>query len=116
MATIPCSDSNQSLSTIHALVVDDFEPFRRVVCSTLRRRPGLQVVGEASDGLEAVQKAAGLKPDLILLDVGLPTLNGIEGSYRISRVVPDSRILFVSQNNDVDVVRAVLCNNARGYV
>ena len=116
MATIPCSDSNQSLSTIHALVVDDFEPFRRFVCSTLGRRPGLQVVGEASDGLEAVQKAEKLKPDLILLDVGLPTLNGIEASHRISRVVPDSKILFVSQNNDVDVLRAVLGNSARGYV
>jgi DNA-binding NarL/FixJ family response regulator len=116
VATIPCSDGNQSRSTVHALVVDDFEPFRRFVCSTLGRRPGLRVVGEASDGLEAVQKAEELKPDLILLDVGLPTLNGIEASHRISRVAPDSKILFVSQNNDVDVVRAVLGNNARGYV
>jgi len=76
----------------------------------------LQVVGEASDGLEAVQKAEELKPDLILLDVGLPTLNGIEASHQISKVVPDSKILFVTQNNDADVARAALGNRARGYV
>jgi chemotaxis response regulator CheB len=59
-------------------VVDDYEPFRRFICSTLLKRPDLQVVGEASDGLEAVQKAEELQPDLIVLDIGLPTLNGIE--------------------------------------
>ena len=116
MATIPCSDSNQSLSTIHALVVDDFEPFRRFVCSTLGTRPGLQVVGEASDGLEAVQKAEELQPDLILLDIGLPTLNGIEAAHRISRLVPSAKILFVSQENDMDVVAAALSNGAKGYL
>ena len=58
-----------------ALVVDDFKPFRRFLCSTLQSRPDLQVIGEASDGLEAVEKAEALKPDLILLDIGLPRLN-----------------------------------------
>ncbi len=116
MATIPCTDGNQSLSTIHALVVDDFEPFRRFVCSTLGTRPGLQVVGEASDGLEAVQKAEELKPDLILLDIGLPTLTGIEVSQRISRVAPHAKIVFVTQEADPEVVRAVLDHSPRGYV
>jgi len=76
----------------------------------------LQVVGETSDGLEAVQKAEELKPDLILLDVGLPTLYGIEASHQISKVVPNSKILFVTQNNDADVARAAIGNSARGYV
>ena len=73
-------------SQVHVLVVDDYEPFRRLVCSTLQKRPELQVIGEASDGLEAVQKAEELKPDLILLDIGLPTLNGIAfpAEYRCS--------------------------------
>ena len=66
-----------------ALVVDDFEPFRRFVCSKLESRPDLQVIGEASDGLEAVEKAQALKPDLILLDIGLPSLNGIEAASYI---------------------------------
>ena len=103
-------------SSVRILVVDDYEPFRRVVCATLAVRPELQVVGEASDGLEAVQKAEELQPDLILLDIGLPTLNGIEAAHRISRLVPAARILFVSQENDTDVVAAALSNGAKGYL
>ena len=83
-------------SSIRVLVVDDYEPFRRFVCSTLESRPDLRVVGEASDGLEAVEKAQALKPDLILLDIGLPSLNGIEAAHRISRLIPTATILFVS--------------------
>jgi DNA-binding NarL/FixJ family response regulator len=116
VATIPFSDGNQSRAAIRALVVDDFQPFRQFVCSMLGRISGLQIICESSDGLEAVQKAEEMRPDLILLDVGLPTLNGIEASHRISRVVPGSKILFVTQNNDADVARAVLSNGARGYV
>ena len=101
---------------VRVLVVDDYEPFRRFVCSTLQERPELQVIGEASDGLEAVQKAEELKPDLILLDIGLPTLNGIDVSRRISMVVPAAKILVVTQNNDADVARAVLSDGASGYV
>ena len=103
-------------SSVRILVVDDYEPFRRVVCATLAVRPELQVVGEASDGLEAVQKAEELQPDLILLDIGLPTLNGIEAAHRISRLVPAAKILFVSQENDTDVVAAALSNGAKGYL
>jgi len=72
--TIPFSDRNQSRATVRALVVDDFPPFRQFVCSTLGRIPGMQIIGEASDGLEAVQKATELQPDLICLDIGMPTL------------------------------------------
>jgi len=103
-------------SEVCVLVVDDYEPFRRFVCSTLQKRPELQVIGEASDGLEAVQKAEELKPDLILLDIGLPTLDGIDASRRISMVVPGAKILVVTQNNDADVARAVLSDGASGYV
>lgn len=103
-------------SQVRVLVVDDYEPFRRFVCSTLQKRPELQVIGEASDGLEAVQKAEELKPDLILLDIGLPTLDGIDASRRISMVVPGAKILVVTQNNDADVARAVLSDGASGYV
>jgi DNA-binding NarL/FixJ family response regulator len=97
-------------------VVDDFEAFRRFVCSELGKRPELQIIGEASDGLEAVRKAAELQPDLITLDVGLPTLNGIEAAKRIHRVASSAKILFLTQNNDTDVVRAALRNGAKGYV
>jgi len=103
-------------SSIRVLVVDDYEPFRRFICSNLESRPDLQVVGEASDGLEAVEKAQALKPNLILLDIGLPSLNGIEAAQRISGLIPTATILFVSQIRDADVVREALSNGAKGYV
>jgi DNA-binding NarL/FixJ family response regulator len=76
----------------------------------------LQVIDEASDGLEAVQKAEELQPDLILLDIGLPKLNGIDAAHQILGLVPTVNILFVSQNSNADVVEAALCNGAKGYV
>ena len=103
-------------SSIRVLVVDDYEPFRQFVCSRLESRPDLQVIGEAADGLEAVEKAQALKPDLILLDIGLPSLNGVEAAHRMSRIIPTSTILFVSQISDADVVQECLSNGAKGYV
>src|SRR5271170_729402 len=93
-------------SIVRLLVVDDYEPFRRFVRSTLGQRPDLQVIGEASDGLEAVHKAEELKPDLIVLDIGLPTLNGIEVAQRIRKLRPECKILFMSQGSSVNVVQA----------
>jgi DNA-binding NarL/FixJ family response regulator len=104
------------LSHFRVLVVDDYRPWRRSICNILKTRLGLQLVGEASDGLEAVQKAEELKPDLILLDIGLPKQNGIEVENRISQLVPSAKVLFVSANNDADVLRAALSNGAQGYV
>jgi DNA-binding NarL/FixJ family response regulator len=103
-------------SAVRILVVDDSEPWRQHIYSLLKKSLELHVVGEASDGLEAVQIAEELKPDLILLDIGLPGLNGIEAQKRLCQVVPSAKILFVSQNNDTEVARAVLGKGARGYV
>jgi two-component system nitrate/nitrite response regulator NarL len=104
------------MSSVSVLVVEDYEPFRQYVCSTLGKRTELQIVGEVSDGLEAVQKAQVLLPDLILLDLGLPTLGGIEAARRIRELSPQSRILFVSQDTSVHVVRGALAEGAKGYV
>jgi CheY-like chemotaxis protein len=76
----------------------------------------LQIVGETSDGLEAVYKAEELQPDLIVLDIGLPTLNGIEAARRIREVSPESRILFISQESSADLVQEALALGALGYV
>jgi DNA-binding NarL/FixJ family response regulator len=108
--------SDGQLSSVRIFVVDDYKPFRRWVCSTLEAWPRFQVIGEASDGLEAVQKAENLQPDLILLDIGMPALNGIEAARRILRFVPAAKILFLSQQNDPDIVAKALSNGAKGYV
>jgi DNA-binding NarL/FixJ family response regulator len=97
------------------LVVDDFESFRRFVCSVLQQREEFQVT-EASNGLEAVQKAEELQPDLILLDIGLPNLNGLEVAKRVRKLAPAAKILFVSQESSPDVVREALSLGALGYV
>ncbi|HEV2731230.1 MAG TPA: response regulator transcription factor, partial [Terriglobales bacterium] len=103
-------------SSIRVLVVDDTEPFRRFIVSTLQTRPELQVIREVSDGLEAVREAQELHLDLILLDIGLPGLNGIEAARRIRRCSPKSKILFVSQESSADVVQQAFSLGACGYV
>jgi DNA-binding NarL/FixJ family response regulator len=97
-------------------VVDDFAPWCRFVSTIAQKEPGWHVVGDVSDGLEAVQKAEELKPDLILLDVGLPKLNGIEAARQIRTLVPGSKILFLSAMHDPDIVRAAMRTSACGYV
>jgi DNA-binding NarL/FixJ family response regulator len=97
-------------------VVDDFADWRLCIRKKLHENRGLQVIGVASDGLEAVLKAKELQPDLILLDIGLPKLNGIEAARRISKVAPESRILFLSQERDADVAQAALSAGGDGYV
>jgi len=103
-------------SSIRVLVVDDFEQWRRFNCSIIQKRSEFQVICEVSDGLEAVHVARQLQPDLILLDIGLPTLSGIEAARRIREVSAASRILFVSENRSIDIVEEALSTGAAGYV
>ena len=103
-------------SAFRVLVVEDHEPFRRFVCSTLEKRPELQIVCEVSDGLDAVRKVEELRPDLILLDVGLPSLNGIDVARQSRKLSPKSKILFVSQESSADVVQEAFSLGALGYV
>src|SRR5262245_40853723 len=97
-----------------ALIVDDFEPWRRHVRSTLEATGEWNVVDEAADGPEAVQKAAMLEPDLILLDVGLPTLSGVKVAERIIAANPSQRILFISEHRSL--AEGALATGARGYI
>lgn len=98
------------------LVVEDFAPFRQFIRATLGKRQEFNIICEVSDGLEAVHKAEELKPDLILIDIGLPTLNGIEAARRIRRSIPDSKIVFLSQESSAAVVQEALSLGALGYV
>ncbi len=104
------------MPSIRVLVVEDFEPFRRFLCTTLNKRSDLQIVEQVSDGQEAVHKAEELKPDLILLDIGLPTLNGIAAAREIRKRVPESKIIFVTQESSPDVMKEALETGALGYV
>ena len=103
-------------SSIRILVVDELEPWRRFASLTLRKKPGLLVVGEASNGSEAFQKAVELEPDLILLGIGYPSLNGIEAARRIREMVPEAKIIFLSDESSVDVVQEAMSFGAWGYV
>jgi DNA-binding NarL/FixJ family response regulator len=98
------------------LVVDDYEPFRRFVRATLGALPFTQIIGEASDGLDAIRKAEELQPDLIVLDVGLPALSGIEAGRRIRKLCPDCKILFLSQESSVEVAQEAFNLGASAYI
>jgi len=102
--------------TLRVLIVDDYEPFRRFMATTLQTNAQLRIVKEACDGAEAVQLTEELQPDLILLDIGLPILNGIEAARRIREVSPTSKIVFVTANRSPDIAEEALKTGARGYV
>jgi DNA-binding NarL/FixJ family response regulator len=103
-------------NSFRVLIVDDYEPWRSFVHSTVRRTPHLQVVCQESDGWEAVQKAGEFQPDLIVLDIGLPTLNGVDAARRIRELAPQSKMLFVSQESSADVVQEAFRAGAWGYL
>lgn len=109
--------STPTLQTVNRiLVVEDFAPFRVFVSSLLHEKLELREVYEASDGLEAVQRAQELNPDLILMDIGLPKLNGIDAARQIRGSLPHSKILFLTQESSDEVVQEALRLGALGYV
>ena len=101
---------------VRVLVIDDFEPWRSYVRSMLQEQHQYEVIGEATDGLEGVQKAEELEPDLILLDIGLPKLNGIAAARQIRQRAPHSRILCTSQDSSWDIAEETLRAGAQGYL
>jgi DNA-binding NarL/FixJ family response regulator len=101
---------------VRILLVEDFQPFRKLIRTLLDGKPGLQIIAEVADGQEAVHRAAELKPALILLDIGLPSLNGLDAARQIRELSPDSKILFVSQEFSPEVVQEAMNLGASGYV
>ena len=104
------------MAVIRILVVDDHEVVRRAICSLLTNDSTLDVVCQTEDGEQALVKAEELQPDLVLLDISLPGISGIEAARRISRVSPNSHIIFLSQHDSLQMVEDALRAGGHGYV
>lgn len=104
------------MSSMRILVVDDHEVVRRVICSLVSSDPALDVVCQTADGEGAVEKAEELQPDLVLLDISLPGISGIEAGRRIRKVSPDSYIIFLSQHDSLQMVKDAMRVGGHGYV
>ncbi|HST12036.1 MAG TPA: response regulator transcription factor [Terriglobales bacterium] len=106
----------RQMHRLRILIVDDLALWRAKTHSLLKPKPNWQVVGEACNGLQAVQRTAELSPDLVLLDIGMPILNGIEAAKQIHSAFPSTKIVFLTQDHDADVRKAALENGADQYV
>ena len=104
------------MSVGRILVVDDFVPWQHLVLRLLESETDLQIISTAVDGSEAVQKAEELQPDLILMDLSLPGMNGIEATRQIGMVSPGSKVLFLTHHSETDIIRATFDAGASGYV
>jgi DNA-binding NarL/FixJ family response regulator len=104
------------LPLVRVLLVEDYKPFQNLIFSILRQRPEWQLIGVASDGAEAVRHAGEQRPDVILLDIGLPRMDGIKAAGQIRAVSPESKIVFVSQETSAAVVRETFRLGAWGYL
>ena len=105
------------MTSLHrVLVVEDHAPFRRVICGLLQQRADLQIVGEAVDGWDAVCQAEALRPDVVLLDIGLPRLSGIDAARKIRAAIPDAKLMFVTIESSLEIVEQALNGGAHGYV
>lgn len=104
------------MQTIRLLIADDHVLFRKGLCQALAQEPDLDVVGEAADGNEAITKAAALKPDVIVMDLSMPVLGGIEATRQIRRQQPDVAVLILTAYDDDDNLLAAMAAGASGYV
>jgi DNA-binding NarL/FixJ family response regulator len=108
--------SGVSIPSTKVLVAEDFEPYRALILSLLKENSQFSVIFEVANGILAIEKAQQLKPDLLLLDVGLPGLNGIECARRIRETLPDVKIVFLSQETSPEVIQEALSVGSCGYV
>ena len=104
------------MAAVRILIVDDSQPWRCAVCLLLKQNLDLVIICEGSDGLEAVRKSEDLQPDLVLLDIGLPDLNGFEAARRVRKVSPGSKILFLTSYDDPEYLQEALRIGALGFI
>jgi len=98
------------------VIADDCAPFRRLLSELLEESPGFRVVAEAADGIAAVQLTEELRPSIVLLDIAMPWMNGFDAARKTARTSPASRVIFVTENSDVEIARTAFQIGARGYV
>ena len=98
------------------LVVEDHAPFRSIICKLLQQRLDLRIVGEANNGLDAIRQAEALRPDVVVLDIGLPKVNGLDVAGRLRTLIPDAKVMFVTIESSLDVVEQAFSIGAHGYV
>lgn len=104
------------MATLRLLVADDHEVVRKGLCALLAEQPGWEIAAEASDGREAVEKAKKIKPDVTVLDIGMPVLNGLEAARQILKDVANTKILILTMHDSDSLIKEVLNAGARGYV
>jgi DNA-binding NarL/FixJ family response regulator len=104
------------MATIRVLVVDDHTIFRQGICALLARRKGIEVVGEAENGKQAIEQVAALHPDVVLMDIAMPVMNGLEATQEIHKSFPETRVLVLTQYESKEYVFSLLRAGAAGYV
>jgi len=102
--------------TLRILLADDHEIVRRGLCALLQKHEGWEICGEATDGREAVEKANQLKPDVVIVDIGMPNLNGLDATRRIIQNDPDAKVIVLTVTDADQVIREALDAGARGFV
>ena len=100
----------------HILVVDDHPVARKTICALLRAQPDFDVICDATNGTEAVIQAMDLKPDVVVLDIGMPGMNGLDAARLIKKAAPSAEILFLSQHAELETIRQAFRVGGRGYV
>lgn len=98
------------------LIVDDYSPWRSYVANALETRKDVEIVGEAQNGLAALEKVLQFQPDIVVLDIGLPVLNGIQVARKIREAAPKTKVIFLSDNTSLDVVRDAMLTGAHAFV
>jgi DNA-binding NarL/FixJ family response regulator len=104
------------INALRILIVDDHEAVRKGVCAILSARLDIEVCGEAVNGKEAIEKTKELKPDLIILDVTMPVLNGFDAAREIRKILPEARILMLSMHESKQLVEEATRLGVHGYV
>src|SRR5512142_1638426 len=104
------------MNRIRILVADDHAVFRQGLCALLGRRKGVEIVGQAENGRQAVEAVAALKPDVVLMDIAMPVMNGLEATQAIRKESPDTRVLVLTQYESKEYVMSLLQAGAAGYV